>query len=61
MLALTQGREVGIDIEYMRRTWKTEKLADRFFSEREREGLLVLPREQKVAGFFRCWTARRHS
>jgi 4'-phosphopantetheinyl transferase len=58
LLAVTHGREVGIDIEYMRKDVETEKLSERFFSEREREALRLLPRDQKVAGFFRCWTCK---
>ena len=58
LLAVAQGREVGIDIEWMRTEVETEKLAERFFSAREREALRALPNEQRAAGFFRCWTCK---
>jgi 4'-phosphopantetheinyl transferase len=58
VLAITREREIGIDIEYMKKDVETDKLAERFFSASERDRLRGLPQAQKVAGFFRCWTCK---
>ncbi len=58
LLAITRGREVGIDVERTRRevTWKA--VSERFFEARERQALYDLPPEQRRAAFFRCWTRK---
>lgn len=58
LLAFSLGREVGVDVEYMRRNVEIEDLARRFLSESERAGLAELAPEQRRQAFFHCWTRK---
>jgi 4'-phosphopantetheinyl transferase len=56
--AITRAREVGIDIEQMRPQADARKIAERFFSVKERQSLHGLSREALDRAFFRCWTRK---
>jgi 4'-phosphopantetheinyl transferase len=58
LFAVTCGREVGVDIEYLRREIACEEIAEHFFSVRERGSLRALPAEVKHQAFFNCWTRK---
>lgn len=58
LLGIALGREIGVDIETIRPEVETDKLAQRFFSAREREAIQSLPRERRVSAFFRCWSSK---
>jgi 4'-phosphopantetheinyl transferase len=58
LLAVALGREVGVDIEAIREDVETDKLAERFFSVRERHCFRTLPPKKRVLAFFRCWTCK---
>jgi 4'-phosphopantetheinyl transferase len=58
LFAVTCGREVGVDIEYLHRTIACEEIAEHFFSARERASLRALPAEIKPQAFFNCWTRK---
>jgi medium-chain acyl-[acyl-carrier-protein] hydrolase len=58
LVAVTRGREVGVDVEYVRRDLAGELLAERFFSPREAAALRALPEPQRREAFFRCWTRK---
>jgi len=58
MLAVVRGREVGVDIETIRAEVETDKLAERFFSPKERESLRAIPSQERISAFFRCWTCK---
>jgi 4'-phosphopantetheinyl transferase len=58
LLAVTRGREVGVDIEMVRQDVVEEQIAERFFSPREVSVLRSLPAEQQPEAFFNCWTRK---
>jgi 4'-phosphopantetheinyl transferase len=58
LFAVTRGREVGVDIEYLRREIACEEIAEHFFSARERASLRALPAAMKPQAFFNCWTRK---
>jgi 4'-phosphopantetheinyl transferase len=58
LFAVTRGREVGVDIEYLRRGIACEEIAEHFFSAHERTRLRALPAALKHLGFFNCWTRK---
>jgi len=58
LLAVTQGRRVGVDIERARPMLRLDRLIRRFFSDREAEGLLRLGPEEREAAFFRTWVRK---
>ncbi len=58
LLAFTRRRQIGIDVEQVRRNSDLEAIARRFFSAHEQKQLAALPNEERVDGFFRCWTRK---
>ncbi|HEX6042921.1 MAG TPA: 4'-phosphopantetheinyl transferase superfamily protein [Pyrinomonadaceae bacterium] len=58
LYALTEGRDVGVDVEYMRADFTGDDIARRFFSPFEVQSLCGLPDQHRVESFFRCWTRK---
>jgi 4'-phosphopantetheinyl transferase len=58
LIAICTDREVGIDIEEIRRDLDTGSLAERFFSPRERANLRELSDDLQLVAFFACWTRK---
>jgi 4'-phosphopantetheinyl transferase len=58
LYAFTREREVGIDVEYIRRDVVEEAVAERFFSAQEVKSLRSLPAEVQPQAFFNCWTRK---
>ena len=58
LLAVTRDVELGVDVEHVRADFATADIARRFFSQAEVEAFDMLPREEQVAAFFRCWTRK---
>src|SRR5262245_61483501 len=58
LYAVTGGRVVGIDIEYMREDFASLEIAEHFFSRDEVAALKSLPADQRTAGFFNCWSRK---
>ncbi len=56
--AVTLGREVGVDVEFLPRRGETVAIADRYFSPREVQDLKVLPQDQQRERFFHYWTLK---
>ena len=58
LIAVARGRKVGVDVEQIRADIEVESLAQRNFSPREVSELMALKDEQRVIGFFNCWTRK---
>jgi 4'-phosphopantetheinyl transferase len=58
LYAVTHGRKVGVDVEWMRPLDDIEQIAERFFSARENATFRALAPDQKVEAFFNCWTRK---
>lgn len=58
LYAVANGREVGIDVEYIREVRRAGKIIDRFFSNEERAYYKNQPEENQNLTFFRLWCAR---
>ncbi len=58
LYAIARGREVGVDVEYVRADVAAEAIAEHFFSAREVERLRALPAEAQPLAFFHCWTRK---
>jgi 4'-phosphopantetheinyl transferase len=58
LYAITCGREVGIDLEYIREDFPCEEVAERFFSPYEKAMIRRLPAGMKYQAFFNCWTRK---
>jgi len=58
LLAFARGRDLGIDVEFVRRDVDAEQIAEHFFSPAEAACLRALPADKKVEAFFNCWTRK---
>ncbi len=58
LIAVTQGREVGVDVERVKEDFAFGEVAQRFFSAREVAALNALPSELQRKTFYRCWTSK---
>ncbi len=58
VLAFVRNFDIGVDIENIKEDFDVIDIAKHFFSSDEIQRLEALPKEQKVAGFYRCWTRK---
>jgi 4'-phosphopantetheinyl transferase len=58
LVAVTREAAVGVDVEHIRADFASEEIATRFFSRLEVETFSSLPKEERVAAFFRCWARK---
>jgi 4'-phosphopantetheinyl transferase len=58
LIAVARERKVGVDVEHFRDDLEVEKIARRFFSEKENAELISLPSNRQRTGFFNCWTRK---
>lgn len=58
LIAVADGRAVGVDVEQIRPNVATLAIASRFFSPAEVAALRSLPPEARQLGFFTCWTRK---
>jgi len=58
LIAVGFGRDLGVDVEWIRRGIDEREIATHFFSPREIQELSSLPGEQLTVGFFNCWTRK---
>ena len=58
LVAVTRGREIGIDVEYVRPDLVEERLAERVFSPNELAALRQLSVSSQVEAFFAGWTRK---
>ena len=58
LLAVCHGREVGVDIEYVKEDFEFQEVAERFFTAREVAAMRGLPQILQRQAFFKCWTSK---
>ncbi len=58
LFAFTQKLELGVDIEFCKREIEIIAIAKRFFSQNEIKALSTLSGEDRVTGFYNCWTRK---
>jgi 4'-phosphopantetheinyl transferase len=58
LIALTQGREIGVDVELVREDFAFDEVAQRFFTAREVAALHALPLHLQREAFYKCWTSK---
>jgi 4'-phosphopantetheinyl transferase len=58
LAAFVLGREIGVDVEFLRSMPDCEQISERFFSASEREVLRGIPVSRKEETFFNCWTRK---
>lgn len=57
LYAITRGREIGIDLEYVRDR-PMDEVAHHFFSTPEISMLRVVPEDLRTKAFYNCWTRK---
>ncbi len=58
LLAVADGREVGVDLEQIRPMPNAARLVERFFSPQENDQWRQLPPETQPTAFFQAWTRK---
>jgi 4'-phosphopantetheinyl transferase len=58
VIALTEGRRIGVDVEHLRKVEDAETLAARFFSSSEQESLRSVADSDRDEAFLACWTRK---
>jgi 4'-phosphopantetheinyl transferase len=58
LVAVTNGREVGIDVEYVHPILEADRIAESLFAPGEWAELRSLPPPQRLEAFFICWTLK---
>ena len=58
LFGFTREHPIGVDIEHVHDIPEMENIAERFFSVKEHEAFLSLPRELKIRAFFHSWTCK---
>jgi 4'-phosphopantetheinyl transferase len=58
LVAVLQGREVGVDIEHVREDFRFDEVAERFFTFKEVTSLRALPAPLQREAFYKCWTSK---
>jgi 4'-phosphopantetheinyl transferase len=56
--AFSRGRDLGIDLEFIREDFGGEEIAERFFSASEIAALKAVPVDLAKQAFFNCWTRK---
>jgi 4'-phosphopantetheinyl transferase len=54
----TRGRDLGVDLEYVKDDFDDELIANRFFSRAEVLALRTVPADLRKQAFFNCWTRK---
>jgi 4'-phosphopantetheinyl transferase len=58
LLAFSLGRNLGVDVEFIRADVAAGEIAERYFSTQEIAELKALPQAMRAEGFFLCWTRK---
>jgi len=58
LIAFTHGREIGVDVEYVKKDFPIHDVAERFFTPKEVTALKALPAGLQREAFFKCWTSK---
>jgi 4'-phosphopantetheinyl transferase len=58
LLAVTEGQEIGVDIERINPSFVDEQTAKQFLTRREIEYFQTLSGDEQVSFFFDCWTRK---
>jgi 4'-phosphopantetheinyl transferase len=58
VVAITRGRQIGVDVERIRAEVNARELSDRFFSVPEADWVRSTAGSELMLRFFTCWTAK---
>lgn len=58
VVAVAQGRDLGVDVEWIDADSPSLNVAKQFFSSRERQLLCEVPTELRLRAFYECWVRK---
>jgi 4'-phosphopantetheinyl transferase len=58
LIAVSQGREIGVDLEQVRSDVEAGKLSERYFAPSEHAVIMQSAQEHRTTQFFRYWVAK---
>jgi 4'-phosphopantetheinyl transferase len=58
LYAFAFGRDLGVDVERLRRIEEADQMMERFFSPGERDAIRAMPADERNRAFLRCWTRK---
>lgn len=58
LYGITQGREIGVDVEYIKPFENAHQIVERYFSDNEKDQFHHLPDHMRNRAFFDCWTRK---
>jgi len=58
LIGIARGRQIGVDIEYVKNDFEWKEVVERFFSSREIQMINALPKNLQQKAFFTCWTRK---
>jgi 4'-phosphopantetheinyl transferase len=58
LIAVSEGLEVGVDLERIRLDVEVAKLSERYFAPSEHAAIMQSAQEQRATRFFRYWVAK---
>ena len=58
LIAVTLGREIGVDVERVRPISELDSIVESYFTSRERDTLRTMEDTARRDAFYRCWTRK---
>ena len=58
LIAVTREREIGVDIEHVKKEFAFAEVAERYFTTREVSAIRALPQDLQRRAFYQCWTSK---
>jgi 4'-phosphopantetheinyl transferase len=58
LIGIARGRQIGVDIEYVKNDFEWKEIVERFFSPREIQMINALAKNLQHRAFFTCWTRK---
>jgi 4'-phosphopantetheinyl transferase len=58
LIAVTREREIGVDVEHVKKEFAFAEVAERYFTTREVSAIRALPQDLQRRAFYQCWTSK---
>jgi 4'-phosphopantetheinyl transferase len=58
LIAVTREREIGVDVEHIKKDFAFAEVAERYFTAREVSAIHALPQVLQRRAFYQCWTSK---
>jgi len=58
LIAVTREREIGVDVEHVKKEFAFAEVAERYFTTGEVSAIRALPQDLQRQAFYQCWTSK---